>query len=135
MGEKLLIIIMFKSMDKCECVKVLLEPSNHFSLKIIFIIINLFPDSMPTNVLFLFLLLRETQYFHTVVVKRIRFSQVDYIESVFLPLFEIMNSIEKPLSVTISVDIILQNQIVFILGYLIRIYFQRSEFYPQDLLA
>ena len=76
MSKELLIITVFKSVNKCKCVEILLKSSNHFSFEIIFVVIYLLTDSMPTYVLFLFLLLRETQYLHTIVVKRIWFSQV-----------------------------------------------------------
>ena len=113
MSKELLIITMFKSMNKSKCVEILLISSYHFSFEIIFVIIYLLTDSMPSDILFLFLLLRETQYLHTIVVKRIRFGQVYYIESIFLPFFKIMNSVEKPLGMTICINIILQNQIIF----------------------
>ena len=57
MSKELLIITIFKGMNKCKSVEILLKPSNHFSFEIIFIIIYLFANSMPTYILFLFLLL------------------------------------------------------------------------------
>lgn len=109
---------MLESMHECECVEVLLEPSDHFSLEFIFIIINLFSNSMPPDVLFLFLFLGEAQNLHTIIIKRIRFCEINYIESNFLTFLEVGNSIEEPLSMSIGINIILQNQVIFILSNL-----------------
>ena len=62
---------------------------------------------MPTQVFFFALILAEAGNFHAIIVKTIWLCKVYDIKTNFTALFSVTNSKEKPLSMSMSVNIIL----------------------------
>ena len=67
---------------------------------------------MPSNLFIGISLLRIYSYFHTVVEQTVRLRIIQYVELHFVISFGILDSEEKPLCVTLRVNIILHHQIV-----------------------
>lgn len=83
MGKENLVIIVLKSMSKGESIVSPEEPTL-VPFVLILIIINTLTYSVPSYSLLFFNFIREAQYFHAIVVKGVRFSEVEEIESDFL---------------------------------------------------
>lgn len=69
---------------------------------------------MPASAILLFELGRVTKYFHSVVVKRVVFRQIDDVKSYLMICLFVSYSKEVPLCVTICIYVVLQYQIVFV---------------------
>ena len=69
---------------------------------------------MPPDSLSVLHRIRIVEDFHSVVVKRIWFRKINDIELHFGILSGIANSEEKPLGMTVCVDIVLKNEIILI---------------------
>jgi len=79
-------------------------------------VVNVLTNSMPSNSLSCFYFIWITQNFHTVIVKRVRFSQIDDIKTNFHSFSSIAYPEEIPLGMTIRIYIIGENQIIFYIG-------------------
>ena len=112
MWEKDIIIIMLKSNNKSKRILVSQPPLICISQKLILRIINIFPNSMPTSSIILSFLRRIRKYFHSIIIQRIRFIQINYIKPNRYSFPRIWNPKEKPLRVPIRIDVILQHQVV-----------------------
>lgn len=69
---------------------------------------------MPSCSFVLLQLVREAQNFHSVVVEGIWLCEVNDVESDFFALSSSTYSKEIPLRMAVGVDVVLQNQIVFV---------------------
>ncbi len=81
---------------------------------------DIFPTTMPSNLLSFAFLLWVNKNFHSFIVQTLRLKEVKHVEFDFLALTSILNTKVEPLRVTFRVYIILQNQIVFLLRLLLR---------------
>ena len=106
MSEEDIIVSVLKRMGECKGV-VCPEEATLVPFVWILVVIYALTDSVPSNSLLFFSLIRKAQYFHTVVVEGIRLREVQHIESHFLSRVSIGAPEEVPLSVTISVDVVL----------------------------
>lgn len=80
----------------------------------ILVVRNLRATPMPTNVFCQTILFRVDKYFHSIVVERIRFAKVQKIESNTLTPHCSRDPVEEPLSISTSIHIVLQGQVVVI---------------------
>ena len=83
---------------------------------IIHMVINIFTDTVPANSFSFLYLIGESQYLHTIIVEGVRLHQINHIEFYFHALESVADTEEVPLSVPIGVYVILQYQIVLIVG-------------------
>lgn len=58
--------------------------------------------------------LREAEHTHALVIQRVRLGQVQNVELNFKFVTSVAHAEEEPLCVSISVDIILKNEIIFV---------------------
>lgn len=68
---------------------------------------------MPSNPFRIFNLIGKAKYFHSIIIKWISFCKVQYIEFDFITFSSIAYSKEKPLCMSICIDVILKYQIIF----------------------
>ena len=111
MAEENLVVVVLKGVGKCKR-EVTRSVFAYFSFELIRKVCNILTDSVPTNTLRLFQFVRKAEHFHAIVVKRVWLCQIKHIKLDFLTLPRVPNSEEIPLSVSIRVYIVLQNQII-----------------------
>ena len=117
MSEVDLITVLGKSMREGQSIIASAE-SITFSFKSILIITDVFADSMPAELLgSISWHLGETQHAHTFVIEWVRLGEIEDVELDSKILLRITNSEEEPLSVPICVNIILENQVVFVITH------------------
>lgn len=112
------VFIKLKSIFKTQSViEILFEIFLHFFSILIHKILYFFSCSLPTNFIFKTFLLRENTYFHTCLVKRIWLWKINDVELDSVVFLCVLDSEEKPLSMSFCVQIILKNQVVLIIRY------------------
>ena len=73
---------------------------------------------MPTQLLrSISFQLREAEHAHALVIERVRLGQVQNVELDFKFVTSVAHAEEEPLCVSISVDIILKNEIIFVVAH------------------
>jgi hypothetical protein len=85
MGEKLLIIIILKSVSEGKC-EVGSEESTLVPFIGVRVIIDTLSNPMPSNSFIFFNFIAKTQDFHSVIIKRVWFRKVQHVEFHFLTL-------------------------------------------------
>lgn len=81
---------------------------------------NVLADSVPAYALLLFELVREAEGLHAVVVQGVWLGKVEHIELDPSSALRVADTEEVPLRMTVSVDVILQDEVVFVLADLDR---------------
>jgi len=71
---------------------------------------------MPPNTFQSLRFIRKTENFHPVIVQRIRLGQVDDIKPYWQRSASVAHSEEEPLSVPVSIYVVLENQVVLVIG-------------------
>lgn len=112
MSEKLLVIFVSESVGECEAV---IGPEK--AIVVTFVLVGdvgyLLSDSVPTYAFGFFDLIGEAKDLHAVIVERIGFGEVEDVELHFLSGFRVAHSEKVPLSMSVCVDVILQNKVIF----------------------
>lgn len=115
MSEVHLIIVRHKSMSKRKTeVPSHVSLLSRFSLKIVLVVHDLSASSVPAYVLILALVRAVAEDSHSEIVKTVWFSQIQNIELDLHAFPSVINFEEVPLGVTVSVYIILQNQVILV---------------------
>lgn len=117
MWEKDIIIIMLKSNNKSKRIMVSQPSLICISQKLILRIINIFSNSMPTKSIIQSFFRRIRKYFHSIIIQRIRFIHVNYIKPNRYSFPRIWNPKEKPLRMSIRINIILKHQIILFIRH------------------
>ena len=107
-SEELCVIVNIDSVHECKCVK----PSLEFWISVFFewvlIIVDVRAYSVPSNSLYILYFIWVTENFHSIVIEWIRLCKIYYVEPNFLTFGCVPDPEEKPLSVAICVDVVLQ---------------------------
>ena len=106
------IIIVFELISESKSVKVFVSIFGVL-FQVILKVGYIRASSVPLSFILLIFLLRKAKYFHSIVVKRITFCKIETIKFDRFVCSSVLNSKEKPLSVTVSVDVILKDEVVF----------------------
>ena len=69
---------------------------------------------MPSYSFLCFDFVREAQDLHTIVIQGIRLGKIKHVKSDFLTCISVSYSEKVPLSISIGIDIILKDQIIFV---------------------
>lgn len=116
MSEVDLVIIGVKCVSECQSVVsfVLKSVSGSLVFDVILIVANVRTNSMPASVVLFGELLAVRENTHALVVETIRFRQIDYVEPYFVAFLSVTDTEEIPLRMTVSVDVVLKDQIIFV---------------------
>ena len=116
MGKVDLVICMLECMCEGQRVIAAIE-ARIFTFKRILIVVNIFSNSMPAKILAsLSWANRIAQDPHSVIVQRVWLRQVENIEFDSQTFEGVSYSKEVPLSMSIRVDVVLQNEIILIVA-------------------
>jgi hypothetical protein len=113
MSEKYLIIVSRPLVIKLKRIKI---PRLLIivSLEIVLVIFDVLSNPMPSDPLSVLDRIGIVEDFHSIVIERVRFCKINDIKLHFSVLSGITNSEEKPLGMTVCIDIILKHEIIFI---------------------
>ena len=84
------------------------------SHEVVWKVVDISADPVPSNLLLIASLqTRVAQHLHAVIVQRVWLGQVKYVELDCLALSNVAGSEEEPLSMSVSVDVVLQDEVIF----------------------
>ena len=107
--EEHLIIVEFEGTGECEGVESSNDSINLFALEVVAEVVDVEASPVPPYLVSGLEFVRKGQNAHSVVVQRVRLSQVDDVEFNRLALLRVAHSEEVPLRVSVGVDVILKD--------------------------
>lgn len=106
MCKKHVIVINLVGMLECKSVIVPLISRISILLEIVLVVVDILTNSMPSNSLGCFYFVWITQNFHTIIVQRVRFSQINDVKTNFHSFSCITYSEKIPLGMTVRIYIV-----------------------------
>ena len=119
-GKEYGIIIVLEVVGECEGVVTSLIVRHLLPPIVVLVVSDVFSGAVPAELLLLKFLLWEGQNFHALVEETLGFHQVEHVKLHFLSLPRVLDTEVEPLSVALRIDVILENEVIFSFGLLMR---------------